>query len=366
MTVTAPSSTSAISSRLPELADGHETAARLREYLSDLLGEPLQVSGLERMEGGWSRQTHRVRVRTAAGSDLALCLRSEVTAGVAERNLDREWRVMSAVAGGDVPLPRLYGFEATAEVMGDRFIAMEWVPGDVPNPWRRSGKQYLAEAGRRGRLGPDWVHAIARLHSPEVAARLQAADLDGGLTSAGQLRREVDHWSALVMRAANHPGALVVEACHWLDDNLPAAPDPPTALHGDLRMGNFILAEDRVAAFLDWEMAGLGDWRTDLGYCLMPYNGGKLLEAGPATAGGLMHPEAFLEGYAAETTRFMQPRDALYFMILGAVKMIAIFCTGIDQYMAGSAADPRFAWLSIPLAGLVDDLQALLDSDSPW
>lgn len=347
---------------------GHEdeTAARLREYLSDLLGEPLGVVRLERMEGGWSRKTHRLVLRTATGADLVLCLRSEVAAGVSERNLDREWSVMSAVAGGDVPMPRLYGFEATGEVMGDRFIAMEWIPGEVPNPWRRSGKQYLAQAGARGSLGPDWVRAVARLHAPEVADRLRAAGLDHGLTPAGHLRREVDHWSGIVLSAVRHPGALVVEACQWLLDNLPEASDPLVALHGDLRMGNLIVAEDRVAAFLDWESAGLGDWRTDLGYCLMPYNGGKLLEAEAPTAGGLMHPRDFLETYAAETGHSLKPRDAIYFMILGSVKMIAIFCAGIDAYDTGRAADPRFAWLSIPLTGLVDDLQTLLDVDSPW
>lgn len=351
---------------MPDTEEERETAARLRKYLSDLLGEQVEVANLERMEGGWSRQTHRLLLRTATGTDLALCLRSEVTAGVSERNLDREWRVMSAVAGGDVPMPTLHGFEETGDVTGERFIVMDWVPGDVPNPWRRAGKKYLAEAGRRGRLGPDWARAVGRLHTAEVGARLQAAGIDEGLTSAGHVRREVDHWTEQVMGATNHPGALVVEACQWLDHNLPLAPDPPVALHGDLRMGNLIIAGDRVAAFLDWETAGLGDWRADLGYCLMPYNGGKLLEAEPPSAGGVMHPEAFLEHYAAETKRFLQPRDALYFMILGSVKMIAIFCAGIDEYTAGNTIDPRYAWLSIPLAGLVDDLQTLLDADSPW
>ena len=58
-------------SGLPERTYGDETAARLREYLSDLLGEPLGVVGLERMEGGWSRQTHRLVLRTATGAELA-------------------------------------------------------------------------------------------------------------------------------------------------------------------------------------------------------------------------------------------------------------------------------------------------------
>jgi aminoglycoside phosphotransferase (APT) family kinase protein len=295
-----------------------------------------------------------------------LCLRSEVVAGVSEPNLDREWQIMQAVAGSGVPIPHVYCFESTTTVTGARFIAMEWVNGEVPNPWRRAGKQFLAAAAARGNLGPDWVRAIVRLHSAPVAGRLVSAGVDSELTMDRFLVGEIEHWSTIIESAANHPGALVVEACHWLRDNPPQTAGPITALHGDLRMGNLIVAEDRVVALLDWEMAGLGDWRADLGYCLMPYNGGKLLEHHSPTAGGLMAPEAFLELYESESGRRLSPDEAAYFMVLGSVKMIAIFCTAIDQYAAGRSTDPRFAWLSIPLAGLVDDIVGLLESGVRW
>ncbi len=366
MIATVTSSTSGISSRLTEAEASNETRAQLQEYLSKRLGEELQVEELERMEGGWSRQTHRVRLRSRTGAELTLCLRSEVAAGVSERNLEREWRIMQAVAGTGVPMPGLYCFEHTGEVTGNRFIAMEWVAGTVPNPWRRSGKQFLSAADQRGGLGPDWVRAIARLHSATVGERLAGAGLDEGVTAAEFLRREVGRWSARIEGAANHPGALVVEGCRWLTDNMPPAHDPVSAVHGDLRMGNFVILEDRIAAFLDWEMAGLGDWRADIGYCLMPYNGGKLLKPTPATAGGLLHPQAFLDLYESESGHRLGREEAVYFMVLGTVKMIAIFCTGIDEYTAGRSADPRLAWLSIPLAGLVEDIDRLLASGPSW
>ena len=58
---------------LARVSDAHqrETQVRLRKYLSDLLGEPVEVVTLERMAGGWSRQTHRLLLRTATGSEPA-------------------------------------------------------------------------------------------------------------------------------------------------------------------------------------------------------------------------------------------------------------------------------------------------------
>ena len=39
-------------------------------------------------------------------------------------------------------------------------------------------------------------------------------------------------------------------------------------VHGDFRIGNFIIRDNHVAAVLDWELCTLGDRLADVGYLL--------------------------------------------------------------------------------------------------
>jgi aminoglycoside phosphotransferase (APT) family kinase protein len=137
-------------------------------------------------------------------------------------------------------------------------------------------------------------------------------------------------------------------------------------VHGDLRIGNMLVDGRRVVAFLDWEMAGIGDWRADIGYSLMPYHAGKLLSPVPPSANLLVHPQVFLDRYASATGRSMSDDELRWFILLGCVKMIAILCTGIDSHAAGQTVDPRLAWTSIAIPGLVSDMCGLMEDGLPW
>lgn len=344
---------------------GAAVAGKLGEYLSDLLGERVVVAELERMEGGWSRQTLRAVVTRGDGSRRAIALRSEVKAGVLDSPLEREWHIMRAVESSEVPLPKLYGFEPTGEILGSPFIAMDWLEAVAPNPWRRGGQAMIAAAAERG-LGQRWVEQLASLHSEKMCARVRGAGIDASVTSEEYLSAELARWSAIIADADHPPGPLVAEACCWLADHVPSRSVAPSVVHGDLRIGNMMVRDGDVVAFLDWELAGVGDWRADLGYLLMPYNSGKLLAPVPPSASSVMPPQQFLDLYEARTGYRLLPDEAAYFMVLACVKMLAILTKGIDQFAAGRNDDPRLAWLAIPIIGLTDDIGQLLSSGRPW
>jgi aminoglycoside phosphotransferase (APT) family kinase protein len=338
---------------------------KLGEYLSEVFGEPIAVAELKRMEGGWSRQTLRAVFERPGGTRRAVALRTEAKSGVLDTSLEREWLIMKAVEGLSVPLPALFGFEPTGDIIGSPFMVMDWLDAVAPNPWRRTGQAIIAAAAAAG-MGLRWVEQIAALHSPEMYLRVRQAGIDIPTTGDDYIRSELERWSTIIERAENPPGPLVSEACFWLDSHLPPHGVPPTVVHGDLRIGNMMLRGGDVVAFLDWEMAGVGDWRADLGYLLMPYNSGKLLVPLEPSASAVMPPEQFLELYEARTGNRLLPDDALYFMVLACVKMIAILTKGIDQFAAGRNDDPRLAWLAIPIIGLTDDIEHLLNSGRPW
>lgn len=338
---------------------------RLGRYLSALLDEPVAVARIERIEGGWSRQTHRVDATRAGGAELRLALRGEVENSLLDTDLEREWHILTSVDGSGLPLPDVHGFEGTGDVLGHRFVTMGWIDGTGVNPWRMRPAEQAEWEAVRGGLAEAWIHDIALLHRVDPA-RLRETGIDVEADAGSFVRDQVAHWTGLLRGAEHHPGPLVEEACRWLEASIPTPADSASIVHGDLRIGNMLVRDGRVVAFLDWEMAGIGDWRADLGYSLMPYNAGKFLKPVAPSWNHLMGPRQFLDRYFDVAGREASDEEIAFFIVLGNVKMIAILCTGIDAYMQGRNSDPRLAWLSLAVPGLVADSYDVIDKGLQW
>jgi aminoglycoside phosphotransferase (APT) family kinase protein len=190
--------------------------------------------------------------------------------------------------------------------------------------------------------------------------------IDLGVDAASFVKNEVAHWTGILRRAEHDAGHLVEDACRWLEGNMPPLEEESSVVHGDLRIGNMLVDGGQVVAFLDWEMAAVGDWRSDIGYSLMPYHAGKFLKPIAPSWNHLVGPRELVERYAAASGRHLTDADAVFFIVLGCLKMVAILSTGIDAYMSGRNADPRLAWLSLAIPGLVDDVFQLIDGGLPW
>ena len=342
-----------------------ERHARLGAYLSDLLGDTITVDELERIEGGWSRQTHRVVARGAGDRPVKLALRGEVENSLLDTDLEREWHMLEAVDGSGLPLPDVFGFEGTAGVLGHRFITTGWIDGTGVNPWRMRPAEQAAWDDIKGGLAEGWIGDIARLHQLG-AARMWDRGIDAGRDGARYVEAEVAHWTAILRHAEHHAGWLVEEACQWLEANIPAPVDGASIVHGDLRIGNMLVRDGRIVAFLDWEMAGVGDWRADIGYSLMTYHAGKFLEPVKPSWNHLLEPRAFLDRYYKVAGHEATDDAIAFFIVLGNVKMIGILCTGIDAYMQGRSTDPRLAWLSLAIPGLISDVFEIIERGLPW
>jgi aminoglycoside phosphotransferase (APT) family kinase protein len=181
---------------------------------------------------------------------------------------DAQVAVLRALAAdGTVPVPAVLWFEEDRTILGDRFIAMPRIEGQVPadNPsYHAAG--WLAEATPELRRGV-WTSGIDVMAAIHRVDR-QAAGL-GWITPVSpeaQLQRDLDYRSFAV---GDHPYPLLDRAFERLAATVPP-PVPPALCWGDARIGNMIFAADgSVAAVLDWEMVTAGDPVQDLAWYLL-------------------------------------------------------------------------------------------------
>ncbi len=183
--------------------------------------------------------------------------------------LRREARVLSALAGSDVPIPRLVAAEPDESVLGSAFYLME--PVDGFNASVSLPPLHASNAEMRRAMGFGAVDALLALGAVD-AERVGLDDLG---KPEGFLERQVPQWlGALDKYAAldGYPGHSLPNVdglADWLTRHRPPT-FLPGIMHGDFHMANLMFRNDgpEVAAIVDWEMCTLGDPLLDFGWLL--------------------------------------------------------------------------------------------------
>ncbi|MGE3073238.1 MAG: phosphotransferase family protein [Dehalococcoidia bacterium] len=179
-------------------------------------------------------------------------------------DMAREFRVLSGVAKVDYPAPKPIALCEDGSVNDYPFYVMEYREGviiaeDIP-------EGYADTEERRTKISKALVKTLVQLHAIDY----NAVGLGDFGRPEGYLERQVRRWGEQWERSETRPLAEVNELIRRLKAAIPA-PQVPTIVHGDYRLGNMMLDKDdpeRVVAVLDWEMCTLGDPLSDLGYTL--------------------------------------------------------------------------------------------------
>jgi aminoglycoside phosphotransferase (APT) family kinase protein len=273
-------------------------------------GQPLVV---EPLTGGSS---NAMFVVARGGARWVLRRPTRVAVDRANEGMRREFRILAALAGTDVPHPEVVALCDDPGVLGCTFYLMERVQGVNPFPLPAV---FETDQGR-AEVAYSMVEALARLHSVDWLA----AGIGDLGRPEGFHQRQVDRWSRQLASYEGRelPGLEKVMA--WLESNLP---DDGTAtiMHGDYHMLNVLIAPEppgRVVAILDWETATIGDPLLDLaGFC----------EVWTPVAGGIGWPtRAELVGRYATVRGLGTLGDLTYFEVLYNFRL-AVLLEGIFQ-----------------------------------
>lgn len=219
---------------------------------------PLTISLIS---GGRSNLTYKV-----SSNDASWVLRRPPLGHVlpTAHDMGREFRVLSALAGTDVPAPRTIALCEDLNVNGAPFYVMEYREGVIIAESIPEG--YATTFEERAAMCRAMIETLVKLHSVDY----NAVGLGDFGRPEGYLERQVRRWSEQWGRSETRPIPEIQEVIRRLKNSIPESP-PPAIVHGDYRLGNMMLAADdpgRVVAVLDWEMCTLGDPLSDLGYTL--------------------------------------------------------------------------------------------------
>jgi aminoglycoside phosphotransferase (APT) family kinase protein len=173
----------------------------------------------------------------------------------------REARLLRALEGTPVRVPRVLAVGDDEAVLGVPFYVMAEVRGSV---LASSIPEQLDTPAERRRTSEELVDALAELHRVDW----RACGLDGYGKPTGYLERQLRRFSGLWEHNKTRELDVVEELGAWLRDNMPESQEA-TIVHGDYRLGNVMMGESvpaELVAIFDWELSTIGDPLADVGY----------------------------------------------------------------------------------------------------
>ena len=303
------------------------------------IGDDLTV---EQFKGGQSNPTFRL---TSGGRHYVLRRKPPGTLLPSAHAVDREFRVISALAGTDVPVPRADLLCEDPSVIGSLFYVMDCVEGRVlwdPQLPGMSAEQRRLHHDELGRV-------MAALHTVDpVAVGL------GDYGKPGQyVERQVARWTRQYRAAETETIDAVERLIDWLPAHLPpdrADPRDCRIVHGDYRFDNVIFhpVEPRILAVLDWELSTLGHPLVDFAYHCMTWHmkaadGARGLAGLDLPALGIPTEAEYLNTYLQRTGR-TEPVSAAewrYYLVFNMFRLVGILQGVLARALQGNASNAK-------------------------
>jgi aminoglycoside phosphotransferase (APT) family kinase protein len=319
--------------------------------VAEVLGTALggRVASVRRLSGGASRITSAFDLESPSGEVRALILqqaRGAVSAaGSAESpDIRVEAGLLRVARRAGVPVPQVVGAGAD-DGLRPGWLVVERLEGETI-PRRILGNDGFAVA--RPALTDQVARALAAIHSIDPASV-------SGLPGADPLGHPLDLLDAL------HEVRPVLELGErWLARSRPWL-DEPVVVHGDFRMGNFLVDRVGLRGVLDWELAHLGDPAEDIGWlCARAWRFG-----GPGRVGGFGTLEHFLDAYASASGRAVDVDRVGWWEAYATVKWAVICLLQASAHLSGTTRSVELAAIGRRVCESEWDLLVLMGTDMP-
>ena len=288
-------------------------------------GEPISHRFLS---GGSQNEIYEIR-----RGELHGAIRIPPPAAPADRDdgIVREWRIIQALDGTDVPHTPALAMCDDPDVLGRRFYLMGFVDGWSPMDHRNWPAPFDTDIGARAGLGYQLAEGIALLSRVDWRAR----GLEGLGRPEGFHERQVERWTTFFERIKGRKLEGMDVASSWLRVHQPID-YVPGIMHGDYQFANVMFrdgAPARLGAIVDWEMGTVGDPKLDLGWMIQGWPDDTMAAAASDTSyvdmRGMPSRSQVLAHYAGVSGR--QVDDIDYYVILAKWKLAIVLERGFQR-----------------------------------
>ena len=312
---------------------------------------------VEQYQGGQSNPTYRL-----TSGDRRYVLRRKPPGKLlpSAHAVDREFHVMSALAGTGVPVARMHALCEDDAVIGTAFYVMEYIEGRILWDPTLPGMTPALRAAHYDELN----RVIATLHELDPIA-IGLADFG---RTGNYIERQVARWSKQYQAA----GAARIDAMdrliEWLPSHIPEG-DETRIVHGDYRIDNVIFhpTEPRILAVLDWELSTLGHPLSDFAYQVMAWRLGpqefRGLKGADLAALGVPGESEYVAAYCRRTGRAGIANWEFY-LIFNMFRIAAILHGVLSRALQGNAASDNAVEMgrrAAPVARVAWDMAQRID-----
>jgi len=311
---------------------------KLKAYLESKIEDFGRDLTIQQIKGGASNPTFKLTTRGPNGLQYYVLRKKPPGQLLASAHqVDREFRVMKALEGSGVPVPRMRHLCSDASVIGTTFYVMDFLDGRIFRDATLPGLSRIERAAIYDELNA----TLAKLHQVDYMTR--------GLSDFGRpgsyFERQVARWIKQYRGAESEDIPAMEQLILELPTMIPADQSVSIA-HGDYRLENtmFHPTEPRLIAVLDWELCTIGHPLADIAYnCFLWHSEGQswgsLLGVDFATS-GIPTEQDYVDAYCRRTGRDGVD-DWNFYIAFGVFRLASISQGVYRRVLSGVAPSDR-------------------------
>ena len=234
----------------------------LSAYLQDHVPGFQGPVSAEKFPGGQSNPTYRL---DAASGRYVLRRKPPGKLLKSAHAVDREFKVMSALADSAVRVPTMRVLCEDDSVIGSMFYVMDFLDGDIH--WNAALPDH--QPAQRTAMYDRMNQLLADLHNVDV----EAVGLSDYGKPGNYFARQLNRWTQQYRASETSRLESVEKLIAYLEEKLPEDDGQSCLVHGDFRLDNMMFAKggEEIIALLDWELSTLGHPYADLAYQCMQW-----------------------------------------------------------------------------------------------
>ena len=319
----------------PNALDETALAPYLEQHVAGFRG----LQAIRKFDSGQSNPTYLME---AASGRYVLRAKPPGELLKSAHQVDREYRVLSALKGTDVPVPEMLHLSGEDSPIGRMFYVMAFVEGRI---FWDPALSDLSSNQDRAAVSDAMNKVLAALHDVDIDAV--------GLADFGKpgnyFERQLSRWGGQYRASETETVADMDRLIAWLEENLVPEDGHVSLVHGDYRLDNMIFAADRpqVIAVLDWELSTLGHPFADISYQCMQWRLPN--DSGFRGLGGINRAALGLPSEAEYVAQYCERRglpgiDNWTFYLAFSFFRLAAICQGVyKRSLDGNASNPQKA-----------------------